>query len=157
MTAPLTVDALTPSHVPAGFALRQHVFGRSAGGFGLEEDQLVLFFAKSDGLDDRRLPLAIQATRTVGAELSGTEGRAGETIDLGDGRTATYHDGIWSAGPGPDERVSGPMLIHWDRSTMHSLTAEAGGVVYGVRGPKHLGVGLGELIGVVRSLPIAKG
>ena len=155
MASPLTVEALTPSYVPVGFALREHVFGDGAGGFAQEEDQLGLFFARSNKLADRILPLSIHATAAASFALVGTEDRPGSVVAIGDGRTATYHDGIWSAGPGEEARRVGPMLIHWDRGSVHSLTARSDGLVFAVRGPKALGVTLSELVRVAQSLPIA--
>ena len=149
---PLTMIA-GPSYLPAGYEFSHRAEGARAGGLGSDPSQVGLFYRRGAALEDLRIPLAVYIGPPSAPDLVATDGRQGAEVDLGVRRTiAKYHDGLWMLGQGEDEFDAGPVLLHWDRSTLHSVTVRWPGGTVAVRGPKARGVDYNELLKVARSL-----
>jgi hypothetical protein len=149
---PVPIEQVRPSYVPSGFTLRSTDYGAAWQGFYEVDEQEMLEYVNGSNFT---WPLFVAAAEPHGkAEFFGTEERQGAPIDIGvHGARAVYHDGIWAAGPGPDQRAAGSVTIHWQTGICHSITARKGNRVYAVRGSTTTGVTVDELIKVTRSLP----
>lgn len=144
----------TPDYLPEGYRSWTTVLGRDAGGFGAtSDDQYSMTFARGSMPEEKANTLLVYRGPANSGELLGTQRHAGESVDIGvSGVQATYHDGVWAAGPGPEERRVGQhTVIHWDRSIRHSLTVRTPSEVVGVRGPKAI-VNADELAKIALSL-----
>jgi hypothetical protein len=142
----------TPSYLPAGYRFRSTLRGQAAGGFAGTEEQVTHIYTRGAERDDFTNRLAVHLGTTDGP-LFGTEGHPGRPIELAlDAALATYHDGMWMLGPGPDERQVGEILLHWDTSVAHSISVRFPRFSIAVRGARGRGVDLGELLRVSRSL-----
>jgi hypothetical protein len=143
-----------PTHVPPGFKFKAELRGETGLGFFGDQAQLVLLYARGTKDEDRLFPLTLHASSKRQARLIGTEQRRGRRIRLRGSRSyATYHDGIWKLGSGPDERhVARGTVLHWDRSDVHSLAVAAKGRVFAVRGARSRGVELADLVRTLESV-----
>jgi hypothetical protein len=150
-----SIQEFRPAYVPSGFRLAGQVIGRASFGFGSTEQQTALFYRRGSDYQDALLPLTVHvAPVATDAVLGSTELRPGTIVELDlRGVTALYHDGIWAPGPGDDEQGLGGVVIHWDRSTVHSITVRTSQYMVGIRGPKYRGVDYSELARIARSLP----
>jgi hypothetical protein len=153
-TSPFNSSA-EPSYVPDGYKLRSRIDGAAARAFGPNPDQVELIYTTGWQDDAWAYPLLVCLTPVGPATLAATERHPGQPTDIAvPGATAVYHDGLWALGPGEDERRLDPQsVIHWDRIVAHSVTVVWAGGVYAVRGAKTRGVGVDELVRVVKSLP----
>jgi hypothetical protein len=144
-----------PGYVPEGFAFARQLGGSAAGGFGDETDQVLSVYTRGASIEDLLYPLMVFAGPASGRTvLAATEQRNGQTINLNvDGTTAEYHDGMWILGGGVDERKAGPVTLHWDRGSAHSLTVTSPNWVFGIRAPV-AGFPLDELVRIAQSLPL---
>jgi hypothetical protein len=155
MTSPALADA-RPSYVPPGYSLALELIGASAVGLGRSPDQRVLIYRQGAALDDAVHSLAIYVAPAGTAEaLGGTEHREGRPVELpGTSARAVYHNGMWAPGPGPEQRESGPLVLHWNSAVAHSLTVFGTNLVFGIRGAKTRGVSFSELVRIAQSLPL---
>ena len=144
-----------PAYVPPGYRFIRRLKGRSMEGFPGEDDQVLLIYGRGWSDEDARRPLHVFVSPpTNGAQLFSTEAQAGEPVDIGlDGARAVYHDGRWEVGLGEDMRDTAALPVHWDSTEWHSVTAQHASGLYAVRGSRKNGVGIQELVDVVRSLP----
>ena len=143
---------IKPEHLPSGYAWRRQLEGASAQVLGRHPDQVVLVYTLGWSQEDWNVPLVVAGAPAGAPPLLGTERRRGRRVDIGiPGVEAVYHDGIWALGPGPDERRFGHGLIHWDSSTVHSLTIRHSGMTWAVRGPKTRGADFRTLVRMARS------
>lgn len=151
-----TAADVRPSYLPAGYRHIWTIIGIAAHGFGRTEDQAVAMYVRSPSGDDATTPLSVYSAQSgKSVELGATEGRPGDPVDLEiAGAVAIYHDGIWSLGPGNDQKPNDSIAIHWDTTLIHSLTIRTPGQVFGIRATK-LDADRMELIKIARSLPLA--
>jgi len=148
----LTAKMVKPESVPTGYAWRRQLEGASAHALGRHPDQIVLVYTLGWTQEDWSWPLVVAAAPAGAPPLLGTEHRRGRHVDLGiPGVRAVYHNGIWVLGPGPDEQSFGAGVIHWDSSTVHSLTVRHSDVTWAVRGPKTRGADFDVLVRMARS------
>jgi len=148
-----SVNEIRPGFVPPEYSYRHTIEGPAATGFGRIQDQVALFYARGWSNDEMALPLVIHIGPAGAPALWATEGHSGTPIDIGFGETAAvYHDGLWSVGPGEDQSPSPGVLLHWEKSSIHSVTARSSHGTYAVRGAKTMGVDTEDLIRVARSL-----
>lgn len=138
MTAALPTPS--PRYLPAGFAHRRTIEGENVGAFSTAAPQRADFYTLGWERDDFLYPLVICVASDATAALVGTEGHPGRGVRLDDGTVATYHNGAWATGPGPLERRSGPVVIHWEAAHAHSIVFQHGDVAVGIRGAKSRGV-----------------
>ena len=144
-----------PGYVPDGYRLWTIVYGAEAGGFGFidSEDQYAVTYARGQMPEDKGNALTVFKAPPGASKLAATDDRAGEPVDLDNTDvTAVYHDGMWYLGPGSDERTVGRRVLHWDRTSFHSVTVRTSEETWGVRGPKNADIDRGELIKIARSL-----
>jgi hypothetical protein len=148
-----TAQVSGPSYLPSGYTLSQRVEGADAGGLGQSPNQVGLFYRRGTAQDDWHAPLAVFTGPPGASDLVATENHPGEAVDLGvPGITATYHDGMWTIGAGPDQTQAGSVTLYWDTSTNHSITIRWSGGTAAIRGPKARGVGYDELTKMASSL-----
>ncbi len=147
------VTVSNPAYLPSGYELSLRVHGSEAGGLGMDASQTGTFYRRATAIEDWRSPLAVYLSGPGAPDLAATEKKQGEQIDLGIvGIKAVYHDGLWMLGQGAEQLDMGDVVVHWDSSTLHSITARWDGGTCAVRGPKGRGVGYDELINVVKSM-----
>jgi hypothetical protein len=85
--------------------------------------------------------------------LAGTTGHDGVAVTV-NGKEAIYHDGMWTAGPGPDQVSIGDHgTAHWERGGVHSLTMHTDRGVFALRCPEQAVAGLDEMIKIMSSVP----
>jgi hypothetical protein len=148
-----TVTVSDPTYLPGGYKLSLRVHGPEAGGLGMDASQTGMLYRRGTALEDWRNPLAVYVSGSGAPALVATEARQGEQIDLSIvGIEAIYHDGLWMLGQGAEQLEMGDVIVHWDSSALHSITARWDGGTCAVRGPKGRGVGYDELIKVVKSM-----
>ena len=147
-------EARRPTHVPSGFKFRAEFRGETGMGFSGDPSQVSLVYARGMTADDRVFPLTLHVSSARHVRLIGTEEHEGSRVRLPRSRArATYHDGMWMLGPGPDQRRVAPgTVIHWDNSDVHSLTLAREGKVFALRGARRRGVGLEELVRTLESV-----
>lgn len=120
---------------------------------GRNADQVALIYTRGPGVADWNTPLTVYSGPADAPDLVATERHAGQSLDIGiAGRQAVYHDGLWQRGPGTDEQTNGADVVHWDNSSVHSITIRTAGSTYAVRGPKN-SVGFDDLVRIAQSLP----
>lgn len=144
-----------PRYLPNGYSLWKVIQGAEAAGFGFSDsdDQYSVTYACGKMPEAKDTALTVFKGPLNATSLAATTGHSGEEVDLGiAGVTAIYHDGMWFIGPGDEQRVSGKLVLHWERGSFHSLTVRAPSDVWGVRGPKSIRLDKQELILVARSL-----
>jgi hypothetical protein len=148
-----STEAPRPTYIPHGYSYGFRIDGEAGPGFIRDPDQTVLIYTRS--AVDSTHPLMISLSPSRRLELMATEGHPGLPVALDSGAEAVYHDGLWSSGPGLDERRDGDVVVHWDRSDAHSITVRTEDGVYGVRGARSRGVTVDELLKIANSLPIS--
>jgi hypothetical protein len=122
----------TPDYLPEGYRSWTTVLGRDAGGFGAtSDDQYSMTFARGSMPEEKANTLLVYRGPANSGELLGTQRHAGESVDIGvSGVQATYHDGVWAAGPGPEEppcwTTHGDPLGSVNPSFPHRENAERG-------------------------------
>jgi len=82
-------------------------------------------------------------------------GHAGVPVNV-NGKAATYHDGYWMPGPGPDQVsiADGKGSAHWGRDFVHSLTLRTGNGVIGLRCPRAVVPDLSGLTDILASIAL---
>lgn len=152
------VDPLNakPAYVPPGYALTSSFRGELFAGFRSPGEQTLLIYTR--GWSDGRFlrPLAVHiAPPDASPVLFGTERREGEPIEVRvDRAVGRYHDGRWSVGAGTDQIDLGPVVVHWDFADEHSVTVQHPRAVCAVRGSRLNGVGIRDLLRILRSVPV---
>lgn len=146
---------LKPRFVPSSYRFAREIDGVAALGFGDEPNQAAFVYVAGNSLADAISPLIVHVARAPQKqELGATEGRPGSLLTLGDPPVqATYHDGMWAVGDGPDAQVSGDVVFHWDTTLVHSITLRRGEMVLAVRAPRQH-VDLQALERVAASVPV---
>lgn len=149
------LQALPPTYIPSGYALRRQLEGSDAAGFGEGANQVALVYTRGWEHVDFAKSLSVYVAPQGAPALAATENHPGLPVDLGISSVqAVYHDGLWAPGSGEMERNLGDLIIHWDRSVAHSITIWGTDGTYAVRASKD-GVTLDELIRVATSLRLA--
>jgi len=142
-----------PRVLPSGYIHRSTLLGADAHGFRGASEQTALVYTFAD---DWTHPLIIHVASTDGAqELFATENHDGSGVSLkGGSLKATYHDGLWAPGSGPEQRSIGEGLtIHWMRDSFHSLTVARNDLIVGVRGARTRAIRLNDLVVVTEAIP----
>jgi hypothetical protein len=153
-TMPGSTSLRLPAYVPHGYSLWTVVDGVEAGGFGVVDSREQYAVTYTQGT----MPAAKGTAVTVfkappgATTLAATDQRGGERVVLPKGANAIYHDGMWMLGPGPEQRVVGHRVLHWDRQSFHSVTLHAPSGIWGIRGPKNADVNKQELMKIAMSL-----
>jgi hypothetical protein len=142
-----------PAYIPGGYRFRQRLIGESVMAFGRSVGQVALVYNKGWEAADWNTPLTVYSGSADAPSLIATEMHAGHSLDIGiAGTQVVYHDGLWQRGPGAVEQTNGADVVHWDSSSVHSITIRTAGPTYGVRGPKN-SVGFDDLVRIAQSLP----
>jgi hypothetical protein len=139
-----------PTALPAGFVLRRELAGPSACAFRDSPDQIALIYTTGWTPSEFRTHLFVALDGLPATPLVGTELREGDLIPSAEG-DAVYHDGMWAPGPGEDQRDIGPVAIHWERSTFHSVLIATKNCVVAVRALKQQ-LGQAQLLETARSV-----
>lgn len=152
----VSIDDASPRYVPGGYRFRTRVQGQIFEGFPGSRDQALIVYRRGSDEASIHRPLFVYVSPPENQPvLFGTEEKSGEVIAADLDAHVVYHDGQWELGPGEDTRDAGDVLVHWNRSDMHSLTIVHTDVLYAVRGSRKNDVGLNELRRVAESLPLA--
>jgi len=156
---------LQPKYLPPGLKLAAAVDGHRAGEWG----EVKGFYAgefHGEGTDDQiaihyRLPhnprrhqssVVISWVKDPDLPFVGTAHHSGVPVTV-NGKPATYFDGAWAAGPGPDQiKVLSDGAAHWSRDHEHSLTMRVGRGIIGVRCPRSLVPETTELFKIMSSI-----
>jgi hypothetical protein len=143
------------SYIPSGYEFRRQIEGSNAGGFGEDADQAALVYTRGWSDTDWNQALVVYAAPAGDRALLATEKHPGQTVDLGFPQAnAVYHDGLRTTGPGEMEQDLGDVVIHWERSSYHSITIYADAGRYAVRASKET-VDFDELTKVARSFNLS--
>lgn len=147
------ISALQTADIPLGYRFGSEVRGSSVAGFWGVLDQVALIYVCQPYQEYDRF--FVHGAGRPSLTLLGTEGHDGVGVDVNiRGMRAVYHDGLWSIGPGNEQRVEGGQVLHWEVSDAHSLTLWDEGRTFAVRGLRSRGIPQSALIRLAQSLQV---
>ncbi len=131
-----TFAVLQSRAIPAGFQLVGREQGIYAGEFWASDEQIAIRYRQPRKMWGLGSEITICWAPQRNVMLTGTTNRVGTPVTV-NGLPATYHDGMWMPGPGPEQVTFEPDgMAHWGRDLVHSLTLKTSDGVYGLRAPR---------------------
>ena len=133
----MPIDQMSVTYLPPKYKLYGEQRGAVVGAFGRQHDrQRMMLFVGPSPKDGHPHPLQVmmaEATSDPLEPLVATGGRAGEIRSKGAEGTVVYHDGVWRAGRGLDERPLGDIYVHWATDECHSITVYSPSAIVAAR------------------------
>ncbi len=138
-----------------GFRLFGEVQGVDAGEFWGSEEQVAIHYRRPGSPWGFVTEITACWDPNPARTLTGTNNGPAVPVNV-NGRQATYHDGTWLPGSGPEQiDVVGGGKAHWGRELVHSLTMRTDRGVFAVRCPRDAVPGLSELVKIMASIDVA--
>lgn len=156
---------LQPKYLPPGFKLAAAIDGHRAGEWGEvkgfyagefhgagTEHQIAIHYRQPDNPRRHQSGIVVSWVRDPELPFVGTAHHSGVPVTV-NGKPATYFDGAWAPGPGPEQiKVLSDGAAHWSRVFEHSLTVRIDDGIIGVRCPRSLVPEATELFKIMSSI-----